>query len=203
MASETVLASQKRTWNRRTYLIDREFQLKYIFMLGTIGAGSMGLFGALAWWAHTAAMEAGSGAEGFAGMTILWLTLLAVVGTATALGLFGLVFTHRVAGPVYVMNLYVEALAAGHYPRLRPLRKYDELKKFFDRFSHAVERIRAREADEAQALAQAMAAFQPLANTEEARAALKTLEELHSRKREALDKPVSARHPIPPGNPGR
>ncbi|MBN1205717.1 MAG: signal protein [Myxococcaceae bacterium] len=198
MASETVLASQKRTWTRRTYLIDREFQLKYIFMLGSMGAGSMGLFGALAWWAHTAALEAGSGAEGFAGMTILWLTLLAVVGTATALGLFGLVFTHRVAGPVYVMNLYVEALAAGHYPRLRPLRKYDELKKFFDRFSHAVERIRAREADEAQALAQALSAFQPLASTEEAQAALKTLEELHSRKREALDKPVSARHPIPP-----
>jgi hypothetical protein len=114
--------------------------------------------------------------------------VLAVVGTATALGLFGLVFTHRVAGPVYVMNLYVEALSAGHYPRLRPLRKYDELKKFFDRFSHAVDRIRAREAEEAQALSQAMAAFQPLATTEEARAALKTLEELLSRKREAVDK---------------
>ncbi|MFL5347162.1 MAG: signal protein [Hyalangium sp.] len=196
MSSETVIGSQKRAWKRRTYLIDREFQLKYIFMLGSIGAGSIGLFGALAWWAHTAALEAGSGSEGFAGMTILWLTLLAVVGTAVALGLFGLVFTHRVAGPVHVMNLYVEALAAGHYPRLRPLRKYDELKKFFDRFSQAVERIRAREADEAQTLSRALSVFQPLANTEEARAALKALEELHSRKREAVDKPVSGSHPV-------
>lgn len=196
MSSETVISSQKRAWKRRTYLIDREFQLKYIFMLGSIGAGSMGLFGALAWWAHTAALEAGSGAEGFAGMTILWLTLLAVVGTAVALGLFGLVFTHRVAGPVYVMNLYVEALAAGHYPRLRPLRKYDELKKFFDRFSNAVERIRAREADEAQTLGRALSVFQPLATTEEARAVLKALEELHSRKREAVDRPVSGSHPV-------
>jgi hypothetical protein len=188
MASDTVLDSQKRTWKRRTYLIDREFQLKYIFMLTFMGAGCVGLFGGLAWWAHIMELEAGSAAEGVAGMTILLLTVLAVVGTATALGLFGLVFTHRVAGPVYVMNLYVEALAAGHYPRLRPLRKYDELKKFFDRFSHAVDRIRAREAEEAQALSQAMAAFQPLATTEEARAALKTLEELLSRKREAVDK---------------
>ena len=198
MPPESVIASQKRSWRRRTYLIDREFQLKYIIMLATIGAGSIGLFGALAWWAQTAALEAGSSAEGLAGMTILWLTVLAVVGTAVALGLFGLVFTHRVAGPVYVMNLYVEALAAGHYPRLRQLRKYDELKKFFDRFSHAVERIRAREADEARALADAMAAFQPLATTEEARAALKVLEELHSRKREAVDKPVSGGHPVTP-----
>lgn len=198
MASDTVLDSQKRTWKRRTYLIDREFQLKYIFMLASMGAGCMALFGVLAWWAHTVALEAGSAAEGVAGMTILWLTVLGVVGTAVALGLFGLVFTHRVAGPVYVMNLYVEALAAGHYPRLRPLRKYDELKKFFDRFSHAVERIRAREAEEAQAISHAMAAFQPLATTEEARAALKALEELHSRKREAVDKPVSGRHPVPP-----
>lgn len=198
MVSDTVLAGQKRTWTRRTYLIDREFQLKYIFMMVAIGAGSMGLFGALAWWAHTAAVEAGSGAEGFAGMTILWLTVLAVVGTATALGLFGLVFTHRVAGPIYVMNLYVEALAAGHYPRLRPLRKYDELKKFFDRFSHAVERIRAREAEEAQALSQALSVFQPLATTDEARAVIQALEELHSRKREAVNNPVSGRHPLPP-----
>ena len=131
-------------------------------------------------------------------MTILWLTLIAVVGTSVALGLFGLVFTHRVAGPVHVMNLYVEALAAGHYPRLRPLRKYDELKKFFDRFSQAVERIRDREADEAQTLGQALSAFQPLATTEEARAALKALEELHLRKREAVNKPVSGTHPVVP-----
>ncbi len=198
MPSATVMGSQKRTWKRRTYLIDREFQLKYIFMLGAIGAGSMALFGALAWWAHTAALEAGSGSEGFAGMTIVWLTVLAVVGTAVALGLFGLVFTHRVAGPVYVMNLYVEALAAGHYPRLRQLRKYDELKKFFDRFSHAVERIRAREADEAEALGRALALFQPLATTEEARAALRELEELHSRKREASSRPVSPA--VPPAS---
>jgi hypothetical protein len=199
MSSGTV-GSQKRTWHRRTYLIDREFQLKYIFLLASIGAGSMGLFGALAWWADTAALDAGTAAEGFAGMTILWLTALAVVGSAVALGLFGLVFTHRVAGPVHVMNLYVEALAAGHYPRLRPLRRYDELKNFFDRFSHAVERIRAREADEAQALGRALVAFGPLATTEEARAALKAIEELHSRKREAIDKPVSGSHPIPPAS---
>src|SRR5688572_30475045 len=188
MASESVISSQNPSWRRRTYLIDREFQLKYIFMLAAIGAGSLGLFGAMAWWAHTTALEAGSAAEGVAGITILWLTGLGVVGTAVALGLFGLVFTHRVAGPVYVMNLYVEALAAGHYPKLRPLRRYDELKKFFDRFSHAVGRIRAREAEEAQTLSHAMSAFQPLAATEEARAALKSLEELLSRKREAVDK---------------
>jgi hypothetical protein len=51
-----------------------------------------------------------------------------------------------------------------------------------------VERIRAREAEEAQALSHAMTAFQPLATTEESRAALKALEELLSRKREAVDK---------------
>ncbi|ADO69970.1 hypothetical protein [Stigmatella aurantiaca] len=198
MSSETVIASQKPGWRRRTYLIDREFQLKYIAMLTTIGSGSIGLFGLLAWWAHSSAVETGSSSEGLAGMTILWLTVLGVVGTGAALGLFGLLFTHRVAGPVHVMNLYVEALAAGHYPRLRPLRRYDELKRFFDRFSHAVERIRSREAEEAHALAEALRAFQPLASTEEARAALKVLEELHSRKRQAVDNPISTRTPILP-----
>jgi predicted secreted Zn-dependent protease len=106
---------------------------------------------------------------------------------AGVMGLLGLLFTHRVAGPVYVMSLYVSALAAGRYPRLRPMRQKDELRGFFDRFAEAVERIREREAEEARALSRALDALRPLATSAEARAALDTLSELQARKSQAIE----------------
>lgn len=178
---DTHNAPRRPGYGRRTYLLDREFQLKYILLLSALGAGGMGVLGLLAHRVHvtTEAAEAGT--------TLLWLTGLGVVGLGVTLGLFGLVLTHRVAGPVHVMSLYMAALAAGRYPRLRPLRKKDELRSFFDRFGEAVERIRQREAEEAHAIAEVMEAFGPLANTEEAREALRTLEALHGRKKQAIE----------------
>ena len=168
---------------RRTYLLDREFQLKYILLLTAIGSGSMLLFGVLALQAQGMAEEGGlSGTE-----SLWWLTGAGTVGMGIALGLFGLLFTHRVAGPVHVMSLYVAALAAGRYPRLRPLRRKDELRAFFGRFSEAVDRIRQREADEALALEQALQVLKPLGTTPEVREALSTLEALRARKRQAVD----------------
>ncbi|WP_370645299.1 signal protein [Corallococcus sp. EGB] len=175
--------ASRPTIMRRTYLLDREFQLKYILLLTGMGAGSMLLFGVLAQQVHRMAAEGGlSGEE-----TLWWLTGVATVGLGIALGLFGLLFTHRVAGPVHVMSLYVAALAAGRYPRLRPLRRKDELRAFFARFSEAVDRIRQREADEALALEKALHALKDLATTPEAREALSTLEALRARKRQAVD----------------
>jgi hypothetical protein len=178
--------STRPTYARRTYILDREFQLKYITLLAGIGAGSILVFGLLAHRIHVSAVA--SGMDG--GESLLWLTGLGTVGTAVALGLFGLLFTHRVAGPVHVMGLYVAALAAGRYPRLRPLRKGDELKRFFERFSEAFDRIRQREAEEAYALESALNALKGTATTPEARAALDTLTALHTRKRQAVDNPT-------------
>jgi hypothetical protein len=178
--------STRPTYVRRTYILDREFQLKYITLLAGIGAGSILVFGLLAHRVHVSSLA--SGMDG--GETLLWLTGLGTVGTGVALGLFGLLFTHRVAGPVHVMSLYVAALAAGRYPRMRPLRKGDELKRFFERFSEAFDRIRQREAEEALALEAAVAALKGSATTPEARAALETLTALQFRKRQAVDNPT-------------
>ncbi|NMO19919.1 signal protein [Pyxidicoccus fallax] len=184
--SDDIQKVTRPSYGRRTYILDREFQLKYIVLLAGIGAGSILVFGILAHRIHVSAVA--TGADG--GESLLWLTGLATLGAALALGLFGLLFTHRVAGPVHVMSLYVAALAAGRYPRLRPLRKKDELKRFFERFSEAFERIRQREAEEAHALESAMEALKGVATTPESRAALETLNALHTRKRQAVDNPT-------------
>jgi hypothetical protein len=184
--SEDTQKGQRPSHARRTYLLDREFQLKYILLFAGIGAGSILVFGLLAHRVYVSSQASGvDGAE-----TLLWLTGLGTLGVGGVLGLFGLLFTHRVAGPVHVMSLYVAALAAGRYPRLRPLRRKDELKRFFDRFSEAVDRIRQREAEEAHALESALTALRDTATTPEAREALNTLTALHTRKRQAMDTPT-------------
>jgi hypothetical protein len=174
---------------RRNYLLDRGFQLKYIVRLALLGGSGVALVGGLAYRVHAAAMAHGPAPQALdsSGRTLLLLAVLGTLGSALLLGLFGLVLTHRVAGPVHVMSLYMAALAAGRYPRLRPLRKKDELRGFFERFSEAVDRIRGREAEEARLLAEALSALEPLATTPEARAALSHLAALQQRKRQAIE----------------
>lgn len=178
---------------RRKYLVDTGFQFRYMLRLAALGGGGVLLVGVLAYRAHQAAMDGGASPLALAatGETILWLTGLGALAMAGLLALFGLVLTHRVAGPVYVMSLYVATLAAGRYPRMRPLRKKDELRGFFDRFSQAVDRIRERETEEARLLDEVIETLRPLATTQETQAALSILGSLRARKRQATEGPTA------------
>ena len=178
---------------RRQYLLDAGFQLRYMLRLAALGGGGVLLVGALAYRSHRSAVLEGASPEALAaaGDTLLWLTVLGTLGVAGVMALFGLVLTHRVAGPVYVMNLYLSTLAAGRYPRMRALRRKDELRGFFDHFREAVDRIREREAEEARLLSEVIDALQPLASTQDAQAALQILGSLRARKRQACEGPAS------------
>ncbi|WNG49983.1 signal protein [Archangium minus] len=178
---------------RRKYLIDTGFQLRYMLRLAALGGGGVMLVGVLAYRAHREAVESGASPEALAlgGETMLWLIGLGALVVAGLMALFGLVLTHRVAGPIHVMSLYIATLAAGRYPRMRPLRKKDELLGFFNRFSEAVDRIREREAEEARLLAEVIETLRPLATTQDAQAALSILGSIRARKRQAIEGPTS------------
>ena len=152
------------------------------------------LVGVLAYRIHLAAvLEPGATPESLvtSGQTLLWLAGVGALGMAGVLALFGLLLTHRVAGPIHVMSLYIATLAAGRYPRMRPLRKKDELRGFFDRFSEAVDRIREREAEEARLLLEVVETLEPLATTQDAQAALSILSSIRARKRQATEGPTA------------
>ena len=52
--------------------------------------------------------------------------------------------THRIAGPIYVMSMYMRQIVDGSVPdSLRPLRKHDEFKEFYSLFGRMVETIRS------------------------------------------------------------
>lgn len=151
------------------------------------------LVGLLVYRVHKSSVESGASPEVLlsAEQTMLWLLGLGTLGFAGLMGLFGLVLTHRVAGPIHVMSLYIATLAAGRYPRMRALRKKDELRGFFDRLSEAVDRIREREAEEARLLSEVIEALEPLATTQDSQAALSILASLRARKRQAIEGPTS------------
>jgi methyl-accepting chemotaxis protein len=138
--------------SRRRYLVDRGFQLKYALLMALAGLVVAAVFGT---WLHQAHVQATAlltpDAETLAlversDRLLLGAFIAISVLLAAALALLGVVITHRVAGPVFVMGHYLEVLAEGRFPRMRTLRRSDELKTFFRAFIEAVDAMKAREA---------------------------------------------------------
>ncbi len=61
------------------------------------------------------------------------------------IGLLGIYFTHKVAGPVFKMNLLLKQVGKGDLRVATRLRRGDELKAFFDTFTQMVSALRDRE----------------------------------------------------------
>ncbi len=147
---------------RRVYLVDRRFQLKQVLRLAGAGLVASAASGLWVWLAHRQSLELAVTDPALRAILVAddhWL-LLAIggiaVATAAALGLLGLVLTHHVAGPVFVMSHYLSALAQGRFPKMRPLRRGDELKDFFQLFQRAVTVLREREARHAAVVEEAI-----------------------------------------------
>lgn len=147
---------------RRQYLVDRGFQLKYALVMAAAGLMVAAVFGL---WLHQAHAQATAllapDAETRALVERGDRLLLAAFGAiavllAAALGLLGVVITHRVAGPVFVMGHYLRVLADGRFPRMRTLRRSDELKEFFRTFIEAVDMMKLREARHTAVLEEAV-----------------------------------------------
>ncbi len=137
---------------RRVFLVDRSFQLKYALLMAGAGALVALIFGLWLHQAHAQALEVAgldpALREELARGDRQLLTAFAGIAAllALALGLVGVVMTHRVAGPIFVMGHYVSVLARGAFPKMRTLRRTDELRTFFQFFIDAVGRLREREA---------------------------------------------------------
>ncbi len=71
---------------------------------------------------------------------------------AIALGAWSFIMTHRICGPLFVMERYLGELAAGRFPKRRPLRKKDEFKEFYNEFWRAMDAVKARERSHLEAM---------------------------------------------------
>lgn len=62
--------------------------------------------------------------------------------TSGGVALWSLVVTHRICGPLYVLDGYLSELAGGRLPNVRALRRKDEFKELMSTFSRAVASVR-------------------------------------------------------------
>jgi len=70
-------------------------------------------------------------------MRILWAMIATGVMLALGLALYGIKMTHRVAGPLFKVSLYLSKMREGRFDKVYNLRKGDQLIDFYDQFKHA------------------------------------------------------------------
>lgn len=164
----------------RNYLLDPRFQLKYTGMVVGVTIVVAAVLGYFAYdysrgqtemlMAQQAELP-GMGAESWAliqesaqeeDRKVLFAIVGGIMVLALAIGVTGIMVTHKVVGPAYKMKKLLGEVATGHLNVHSRLRKGDELQDLFEAFAHMVETLRARQAEEVAqldaALAQASAA---------------------------------------------
>lgn len=120
--------------------------------------------------ANTAAAKVQAQQEALASeQRTMMRTLVGALGLMVVLiGLLGIYFTHKVAGPIYKMKLLLTQVGEGKLTFYGKLRKGDELQDFFETFATMVEKIKSRQSREVDDLDAAIAAAKASGASEEA-----------------------------------
>ena len=158
----------------RNYLIDRRFQLKYTGMVLLVTVTVAGGLGYLAYGfsqgqteALTAqimaqpdlAADTASDLEEFAQQEdrkIRNAIFAGVLLLTLALGLTGIIVTHRVVGPAYRMRRLFQHVGEGKLEITTGIRKGDELQELYHSFADMVESLRDQRAEEIEQLEQTL-----------------------------------------------
>ncbi len=101
--------------------------------------------------------------------TMLYVLVGGLAVMVLLIGMLGIYFTHKVAGPVYKMKLLLRQVQDGKL-KVPPgrLRKGDELQDFFDTFASMVAALRARQQQEVDQLDLAISAARSSGASEDA-----------------------------------
>ena len=147
----------------KNYLLDLRYQLKFTLTMVAIAAG---LTSALGWMimskAHEASRivqvraldpddaEAAQLVAQFAHNDRVLIFVLIGFGLVMSLVLtfYGIIITHKVAGPHFKVTLYLDKIRDGKLGKVYALRKGDELVEFFDHFKAAHDSLRAAEEED-------------------------------------------------------
>ncbi len=97
--------------------------------------------------------------------------------------LYGIVITHKVAGPLYKIGRYLQEIRDGRFPKVYGLRKGDQIVEFFNLFKETYEALKARTAEDLELLE---ALREALGDAKVDPGLAKRLEEAIEKKRKAL-----------------
>ncbi len=166
---------EKRQRKLKNYLLDRRFQLKYTGMVLFVTVAVAGVLGYVAYdfskgqtEAFTAQLAAqpdldeatANELEQFAQQEDRRVRNAIIAGVlllTIALGLTGILVTHRVVGPAYRMKRLFEHVGEGHLRVTTGIRKGDELQDLYQSFAEMVESLREQRAEDVERLERTIA----------------------------------------------
>lgn len=191
----------------RNYLLDRRFQLKYTSMVVAVTLLVASILGALAYHeskGQTAALQiqltmqpdldprVAAELESFGrerDRQILIAIIIGIAALTLALGVTGIIITHKMVGPAYKMCMLFATLANGQLRVAGGLRKGDELQEVFVAFHEMVRRLRERREHELSHLDLALARVKASGGSDEA---VRALTDVRDRLRSELDQNASS-----------
>ncbi|MHC4236326.1 MAG: hypothetical protein ACYSUQ_14510 [Planctomycetota bacterium] len=145
---------------RRKYLIKPAFQWKYAITAAVLvcllaSIMSTVLYGVLHQQARLRSLNPETYTAAVAPVILLSGVAFAAL-TALAVGAWCIVVTHRICGPLFVLERYLGQLAKGRFPTLRPLRKKDEFKELHITVAKTIDALKARKRAQLGALTKAV-----------------------------------------------
>ena len=186
----------------RNYLLNPRFQLKYTSMVVVVTVIVASVLGFFAYRYSTgqteammvttldqpdvdaaviATMEEEAQAED---RRVLFGIIGGIVLLVIALGMTGILVTHKVVGPAYKMKMLINRVGDGKLTLAGRLRKGDELQDVFEAFANMVESLRESQAREIAELDSAISQAKEAGLDE---SALTSLVEVRDRMQAALD----------------
>lgn len=153
---------ERKPFRRRQFLINRAFQIKYTVIIAVIGIIIAILWGTLFYKASrensqqmlmlvqmdpnlSSMSDIIKDKLAAEDSKIMLYLILFVIAIFLSLVIWGILITHRIAGPIFIISRYVDSITDGKIPETRPLRKKDELKEFFEKFNKMIESLKERE----------------------------------------------------------
>jgi hypothetical protein len=91
-------------------------------------------------------------------LRILWAMIATGVFLVLGLAVYGIKMTHRVAGPLFKVTLYLSKMRAGRFDKVYNLRKGDQLIDFYDHFKLAHGGVVAMQQDDITRISAVIAA---------------------------------------------
>ena len=155
------MATHKR---RLIPIVDRGFQFKYTAIIMGVAALVSTILGYFLLDAYTEmnsmieiSDEIGQQLNADDARRVFIMVVGFLGAEVIVLGVLGLVITHRVCGPIFVLARHLNTIREGSYPAVRPLRSGDEFRACFDVFAETVETLRDRDDAEIKTLEAALA----------------------------------------------
>lgn len=149
-------------------VVDKAFQYKYtaiIVSIVVVVSVALGYLALKSYWEMNRIMDLALVSSAISdkvnaedALRVFSIALVFLVFEVLALGVMGLIFTHRVCGPVFVIQRHLTTMLDGRYPLTRPIRRGDEFRETFKIFTAVVESLKKRDAEEVEKLSQVIAA---------------------------------------------